>query len=490
MIERELFLGLDVGTQGTKALVLDPTSGTVLGRGSSSYDLLPNLPAGAAEQDPATWIAAVGEAARAALDGIDRARVAGVGVSGQQHGLVVLDERDAVVRPAKLWCDTSTAKEAEELSQTLGKTIPCGFTAPKMAWMRRHEPQIWARVTTVLLPHDYVNFRLTEKKTMECGDASGTGLFDPVRRAFDAVAIRAVDPRVASMLPELIAADRPAGLLAPDGARLLGLREGIVVSAGGGDNMMSAIGAGALEDGIIVVSLGTSGTVFTYSSKPIVDPSGAIAPFCDSTGGWMPLLCVMNMTGVTEEVRDAFGMDHAELTRLAASVPAGSDGLVFLPYLAGERVPNLPHATGALTGVRAGSLRPGHLYRAAIEGTTLNLAAGVDRLKSLGVQVESVRLVGGGSKNPLWRKIVADTLGADVQLLSEPESAALGAAIQAAWTTAASRGRSIGIAELATNSVKMTGDPIRADAAAHAVYRDLLTRFSAETDALFAPRGR
>jgi xylulokinase len=302
-----LVLGLDVGTQGTKALLLDPESGKVVARAGRSYGLLPDLPPGAAEQHPDTWIDAVQGATREVLDRAARGRIAAVGVSGQQHGLVVLDEQLAVVRPAKLWCDTTTAAEAAELSRLLGRPLPTGYTASKILWLARHEPASWARVRHVLLPHDYVNLRLTGRLAMEAGDASGTGLFDPAARRFvDEDELRAVDERLPHMLPPLIEPGTPAGTLTAEGAALLGLREGLPVAAGSGDNMCSALGSGATRPGVVVCSLGTSGTVFTYSERPVVDPAGLIAPFCDATGGWLPLLCVMNCTNVIEEVRAAF----------------------------------------------------------------------------------------------------------------------------------------------------------------------------------------
>ena len=379
-----LYLGFDVGTQATKGLVLDAAAGRVVGRGGQSYGLIPGLPPGAAEQDPQTWVDAVQEVAAELLatPGVERQRVRGVGVSGQQHGLVVLDAEGQIVRPAKLWCDTTTAEEAQELSANLGRAVPAGFTAPKVLWMKRHEPELWGRVRSVLLPHDFINFRLTGRKTMEAGDASGTGFFDPVARDFDWWAVERIDPRLAGMLPPILSSGSPAGVLSGEGAALLGLNEGVLVAAGGGDNMMSAIGSGATSPGVVVVSLGTSGTAFAYSDRPVIDPEGLIAPFCDSTGGWLPLLCVMNMTGVTEEVRAAFEEqeDIESLTRAASRIPPGCDGLLFLPFLQGERVPNLPEATGVLAGIRPGLLRRGYLFRAALEGTSLSLGLGMERM--------------------------------------------------------------------------------------------------------------
>jgi xylulokinase len=331
-----------------EGILLDAEQQRIVARAAQPYGLIEGLPPGTAEQHPDTWIDAITRvcAQLLATSRIERARIAAVGVSGQQHGLVALDEDGRVVRPAKLWCDTSTADEARELSDLFGASVPTGFTASKILWLARNEPESWARTRHVLLPHDYVNYRLTGRYTMEAGDASGTGFFDPLRRSFAQVRAGMIDERLPGLLPPLLDAGEPAGRIDARGARWSGLPEGALVSAGGGDNMMSAIGSGATRPGVVVVSLGTSGTVFTHSERPVIDPEGLIAPFCASVGGWLPLLCVMNCTGVTEEVRALTGLSHAELTEQASLVPPGCDGLLWLPYLSGERVPDLPDATG------------------------------------------------------------------------------------------------------------------------------------------------
>ena len=321
----ELFLGLDVGTQGAKALLVDENF-KVLSRASTDYGLIPGLPPGHAEQHPDTWVQAVGRITAEVFAGIDATAgaVAAVAISGQQHGLVVLDEHDEVIRPAKLWCDTSTADEAAELSSALGRSVPTGFTASKLLWLKRNEPRSWSRLRHVLLPHDYLNFVLTGEKCMEPGDASGTGFFDVCDRVFSDRDMAVIDARLGSFLPPLRQPGEWAGRLNRRGAELLTLREGVHVATGGGDNMTSAIGSGATVCGVVVASLGTSGTVFCHADRPPVDPRGWIAAFCGSAGGWLPLLCVMNMTGVTEAVRRAFDLVSAtDLRALTerASVP-------------------------------------------------------------------------------------------------------------------------------------------------------------------------
>ncbi len=481
---RALHLGLDVGTQGTKGLILDSQSGAVVARAARRYGLIEGLPPGAAEQHPRTWIDALGAVARELWRAarLETGELRGIGVSGQQHGLVALDEENAVVRPAKLWCDTTTADEAAELSRALARPLPAGFTASKVLWLVRHEPERWARTARVMLPHDYVNLRLSGSFTSEAGDASGTGWFDPVRRRNDERALETIDAGLAGRLAPLIDPGQPAGELRAEGAQLLGLpagAEGCLLASGGGDNMMSAIGAGATRPGIAVASLGTSATVFGFAPRPVVDPEGLIAPFCDSTGGWLPLLCVMNATSVLEEVAAAFGRGLDELTREAATVEPGCAGVRFLPFLCGERVPDLPHAAGLIEGLRPGLLRPGVLFRAALEGVALNLRLGVERLRGLGLSVERLRVVGGGAHNTLWRSILADALEAVIEPAAEGESAALGAALLSLWTARRAAGDRITADELATRFVRTAGEAVEPDPARCASYRALGEEFRA-----------
>ena len=478
-MERELFVGFDVGTQGTKALLLDASAHRVVARASSGYGLISGLPEGAAEQHPETWIEAVRACCAQLFAGrdTDKARVAGIGVSGQQHGCVALDAEERVVRPAKLWCDTSTAVEARELSAKLRRHIPAGYTASKVLWLARREPASWERVRRVLLPHDFVNLRLTGRSATDAGDASGTGYFDARTRRFDLDACAAIDARLPELVPEVARADAFAGELTRAGAATLGLRAGVPVSAGSGDNMLSALGSGATRAGVAVVSLGTSATVFAYSAEPIDDESGVVAPFCDATGAHLPLLCVMNATGVLEAVKSAFASDHGALTQAAERVPAGCGGVVWLPYLQGERAPDLPHATGVIAGLRAESLDRGVLYRAALEVVAFNLAWGIERMRAAGVAIDSARVVGGAAQNELACRILSDVLEIPLVRLAEPESAALGAALQAQWAFRCSRAERVSADAIATACVRTDGAPIEPRDEHRDTYRAAQGRF-------------
>ncbi|GMH33976.1 hypothetical protein BSKO_01810 [Bryopsis sp. KO-2023] len=425
-----LTLGIDVGTQGTKVIAYDCDDGRQICQASVKYGIMETTVPERAEQEPQVWVDACFSAITQVLKSVDPKDVKAVAVSGQQHGLVPLDSDGRVIRPAKLWCDVESAKEANELSKKLGWTIVPGFTAPKILWLKHNEPENYAQMERVLLPHDYINYVLTGEYAMECGDASGTGLLGADRN-WDVKALHAIDEKLANMLPRLIGPGDAVGTLLGDVASALGLSDDVVVGPGSGDNMMSALGAGAVTEGVVVLSLGTSGTLFGCSSTPFLDPSGCVAPFCDATGNWLPLLCTMSCTGALEEVRECFQSTHQELTKLAEKESPGCDGVNFLPYLSGERTPNWPHSSGSILGLSPGSMRPGLLYRAAMEGATFTLLAGLRRMQEMGFKPQELRVVGGGSKNELWRRIIADAFQIPLVFPKEPESAALGAALQA-----------------------------------------------------------
>lgn len=441
-----LFIGIDSGTQSTKAVVLDLEQRKVIAEARAPHRLISGLPAGHMEQHPQDWTAALDTVIAAVVAQVDAGRVRGIGISGQQHGFVPLNAKGEVIRPAKLWCDTSTAKECELLTKKLGGAkavirraglpfLP-GYTAPKILWLQRHEPANYKKLRHVLLPHDYLNFYLTGNFSMEHGDASGTALMDVRKRTWSKAIIDAIDPRLADWLPPLGASDGIAGTLRPDLAAKYGLSAGVIVSAGGGDNMMGAIGTGNVRPGVITASFGTSGTIYAYADRPVVDARGEIAAFCSSTGGWLPLLCTMNVTTVTEQMRGLFGQDHAAFDAAVQSAPPGAGGLVLLPYFAGERTPNVPDGSGALLGLTSGNLQAPQLARAAMEGVTLGMNYGLNRLAALGVKAKEIRVTGGGAKSSAWRQIMADVFGVPVVAMVEDEGAALGGAIQAAWARA------------------------------------------------------
>ena len=482
----KLFVGLDSGTQSSRAVLVDGRTGRVLAARSAAHDMLPSEVPGAREQDPADWVRAASEVLAGVLRaaGPDAAaRVAGIGISGQQHGLVALDAGGQVIRPAKLWCDTSTAPQCETLIgrlgglprtiERLGNGIPPGFTASKILWLKEHEPGHFARLATVLLPHDYLAFWLTGRAHMEWGDASGTALMDVRTRTWQEEVIAAIDSGLAARLPIPAHPREPAGVVRPDIARQFGLPGDVIVS-GSGDNMMGAIGTGNVEEGIVTASLGTSGTIYACSGRPIVDPAGEVAAFCDATGQWLPLVCTMNVTVATEMVRKTFGLDHAGLSEAAASVETGAEGLLLIPFFEGERTPNVPDGTGVWIGVRPRTSTAAHMARAAMEGVTLGLNYGLNRLRALGVSPREIRLTGGGSRSAVWRRIAAGVFGCPVVCPASEEGAAYGAALHALWVRGHAAGAGRPIVEITREFVALD-ESTRAmpDPAETARYRDL-----------------
>ena len=457
-MRRAATLGIDVGTQGTKALFVACDDGSVLGRGSAAHAPLPPSAAGRAEQDPREWRAATVSAVRAALEAVGGAQaleLRAIGVSGQQHGCVLVDAHGEPTGPAKLWCDTETAEEAAELERRLGRAVPVGWTASKALYMLRKRREQWERADALLLPHEWLNAQLCGVRAAEAGDASGTGWLDPRTRRHDQAMLDAIGGGLERMLPPLIDSGALAGRLLPGIAAELGLPAGVPVSAGGGDNMLSAIGSGAAAEGVVVASLGTSATVFARSATPVLDQRALVSPFCDSAGAWLPLMCLLNCTGVLEELRRGFGLAHDELARLALAAPAGGDGLLCVPWLAGERVPALPRASGSFVGLRSGMLAPGPLARAVVEGVAHGLALCLARLRLFGLEPREVRLVGGASRSPLWTRVLADALALPVVPLAESETAALGAALQAHWAVRRAEGGAVELAPLAARSIAL-----------------------------------
>jgi len=462
-----LAIGIDSGTQSTKCLVVDTETGDILAAAQRGYGLIPGLPSGHMEQDPHVWVSAVDDTVREciALIGKRKDEVKSIGVSGQQHGLVALDKEAQVIRPAKLWCDTSTEEQCKEFGQEFGgaeglvklagNPILPGYTAPKILWMKQNEPANYAALNCILLPHDYINFWLTGEKRMEYGDASGTGLLDVRKRVWCAPLCDFIDAQLREFLPTPESSREVTGLLREKLRTQWGLTGRPLVSAGGGDNMMAAIGTGNISEGVVTASLGTSGTLFSYAKAPVVDREGDVAAFCDSTDAWLPLICTMNVTVATEQARQLFGWNLSQLEEAVANTRPGADGLLFLPYLNGERTPDLPNGCGVLHGLTTRNMTPAHLARAVTEGATLGLAYGLKRLRQAGVTPAEIRLTGGGSKSETWRQICADVFGVATICLKSSESAALGAAAQACWAHDRANGKPGSLADITKRLVKL-----------------------------------
>jgi len=425
-----LIAGVDSSTQSTTVEVRDLETGRLVASGSAPH---PAVTPPSAEQDPSAWE----EAFAAAWKAAGAPRVEALSVAGQQHGLVALDAADEVIRPAKLWCDTTSAADAEWLlgrgpGNPAGWAEACGLvpvashTISKLSWLHRVEPMNWERLARVCLPHDWLTWRLGGAFVTDRGDASGTGYWSGAEEAyrFDLLALVDSDRDWASAVPEVVGPTERIGHWG---------KQGPLLGPGTGDNMAAALGLG-LGAGEVAISIGTSGTVFTVSETPSADPSGEVAGFADATGRFLPLVCTLNAAKVTDAVGRLLGVDHAELDHLALEAPAGARGLSLVPFFDGERTPNRPTAQGLLSGLRSDVSRQ-DLARAAFEGVVCGL---LDGLSSLARQVPAegeITLVGGGAASLAYQRILADLSGRPVRTFEEVGSTvALGACIQAAAT--------------------------------------------------------
>jgi len=481
-------IGVDSGTQGTKVLVVD-FDGKILGRGFASHRFVEGLKPGESEQDPQEWIQAFEKALQQAikLADIHPSEIVSLGVSGQQHGFVPLDDGGHPIRPAKLWNDTSTVEETDILIenlggkrgfiQNLGISLAVGYTASKILWLKQKEPENYKKLSLILLPHNYINYVLTGIDHMEYGDASGTGLMDIRDRVWSKTALAAIEPELEAKLPALRHPSQPVGLMKKDMAQRFSLDK-VLVASGGGDNMMGAIGTGNVKPGLCTLSLGTSGTVYSYFDEPFIDPEGEIAAFCDSTGGWLPLLCTMNVTNTTEHFKALFDISNQELENMASQASPGAGNLLFLPYIDGERVPALPFASGVFFGLKRKTFSRPYMARAVMEGTIFNLGYGFARMKSLGLIPAEIRATGGGSKSRLWLQMAADILQTPVVTLKEEEAAAFGAAIQSIWNYHCSQGKKVKIGELTEKMVKLEEGIVEPQPDNFSVYETLQDRFN------------
>ncbi|MDG6881506.1 Xylulose kinase [Phocoenobacter uteri] len=441
-----MYLGIDCGTQGTKVIVVDSHHKQVIGRGYAAHQLIENSD-GRREQQPNWWIDALLHAFKLAIEeaNISPLLIKGIGVSGQQHGLVVLDKNDTPLYNAKLWCDTETATENNALIQALGGSdrafeklgILCqtGYTASKISWLRKYHPQLYSQIAKIMLPHDYLNYWLTGIFATEYGDASGTGYFDVINRQWDDDIFNVIAPELdpKQVLPQLVSSDQRLGIIKKDVAQLLGLNEQVIVATGGGDNMMGAIGTGNIQQGVVTMSLGTSGTLYTYTDTPLQNLPPMIANFCSSSGGWLPLVCVMNMTSANNTIMSLFNLDINAFNQLISQAKIGADGITILPFFNGERVPDLPNAKASILGLDSTNFTQENLARAMIESASFTLCYGLNLFRQAGVNISEIRLIGGGAKSAVWRQMIADIMNVEVVCLTEGEAAALGGAIQAMW---------------------------------------------------------
>ncbi|MDQ1255645.1 MAG: xylulokinase [Candidatus Hydrogenedentes bacterium] len=451
-----IVLGLDVGTSGTKAVAIDE-AGRVVASALVEYPLLSPKP-NWAEQEPAEWKRAAIEALSqlAHAPGIHAADIKGLGLTGQMHGSVFLDADNRVLRNAILWCDQRTAKQCDDITSKVGADklieMVCnpaltGFTAPKILWLRENEPEVYAKVRKVLLPKDYIRFELTGEFATDVADASGTLLFDVKNRTWHKELLSILEIP-ADFMPPAFEGPEVTGRLTTEAAAATGLPAGIPVIAGGGDQAAGGIGCGIVRKGVISSTVGTSGVVFAFADQIGIDPKGRVHTFCHSVPGkWHVMGVMLSAGGSLRWFRDALcknekavaaetGVDPYEyITSAAARIPVGSEGLVFLPYLTGERTPHKdPYAKGAFIGF---SLRhtKAHMARAVLEGVSFGMRDSLEIIRGMGVPIKQVRASGGGAKSAFWRQMQADVNGAPLVTINVDEGPAYGAALLATVAT-------------------------------------------------------
>lgn len=442
------FLGIDVGTGGTRALIVDEL-GHVIATATEEHEPFSSPQIGWAEQDPEDWWRACCLAVRKALanGNLRGEQIACIGFSGQMHGAVMLDGSDEVVRPALIWCDVRTEKQCRELTQKIGVDrlirLTCNpalpnFTLTKLLWVRENEADRWKRVRSVMLPKDFARFCLTGDHATDMADASGTLLLNVAGRCWSREMMQAAEIEE-SLLPALYESPEICGKVSVSGASATGLRPGTPVVAGAGDQAAGAVGMGIVAAGAVSATIGTSGVVFAATDRPALDPKGRLHTFCHAVPGCWHVMGVTQAAGLSLRwFRNQFGADvrdgrdpYDSLTAEAANIPAGSEGALWTPYLMGERTPHLdPHARGALVGLTVSHTR-GHVVRAILEGVAFSLRDSFTLFAEMGVPVRSIRLGGGGARSRLWRQIQADVFGCEVEIVEAEEGAAYGAAILA-----------------------------------------------------------
>ena len=480
-------IGIDVGTGGSRAVLID-AAGKIVSSATVEHKSFVSLQTGWAEQDPHDWWRASAAAIRSAITkaGISADEIKGVGLSGQMHGAVLLDSHDEVLRPAIIWCDQRSGEQCKDLTAHVGATrlieLTCnpaltGFTLPKLLWVRDHEPETWQRVRSVLLPKDFVRFRLSGDKATDVADASGTLLLNVAARRWSTEMLDAAEMK-SDLLPRVYESQEVTGSISAKAAEETGLLAGTPVIAGAGDQAAGAVGLGIVRPGMISATIGTSGVVFAATNTPALDPKGRVHTFCHAIPKRWHVMGVTQGAGLSLRwFRDQFGVKstdlsgavsgdpYGSLTAEAAHVPPGADGLLWAPYLMGERTPHLdPDARAALVGLTASHTRA-HIVRAILEGVAFSLKDSFEILKELNVPCETIRLGGGGARSELWRQIQADVYGHEVETVEAEEGAAYGVAVLAgvasgAWPSV----------DAACDAIVRTRDRVKPNAHAQEVF--------------------
>ncbi len=503
---KNLFAGVDSSTQSTKLVVIDYNSKEVVFDDSINYDndlpkyntkngVIQNLGEGVSESEPEMWIEALEMLfERLKNSDIPQENIKSISVSGQQHGLVSLDNEGNLTRKrSKLWNDFSTQEECDLLTEAIGgvenmiaevgNSQRPGYTASKIYHFVKNEPEAYARTTTLFLVHNYINWYLTGGKkegvrVMEPGDTSGMALWNPKTQQWSEKVVNTIAPDLMKKLPEIKPSYKSIGVVGSNIINKFGFNPECKVDAGSGDNMYSAVGTGNIKPGIVTISLGTSGTAYTYLEEPFIDPLGEIAAFCDSTGNHLPLVCVSNLANGYNEILSQYNITHSEFNELIKCTPPGNNGRLLIPWYEGERTPDVPQASPTYFGFGLNDFKKEILARAVLEGHILNL---YDGFKRLPVKVNEIRLTGGLAKSKAWRQTIADIFNA-ITVPVEGEGAALGAALHAAWVWNNEQGNSVMLNEITNSfvkfSVKEKTKPIEKNQLIYKKQKELFTALS------------
>jgi xylulokinase len=483
------FLGIEISHGGTRAVALDLEAAAVCAEAFVPHAWVEGLPAGFREQDPALWIDAVNRVVIQCLSqmGEARERVAAIGVAGPQRGLVLLDDANRIIRPAKMSGDLSVKRQADEIARAfggspglielVGQSPGVDSAAAECLWLKQHEPYHFQRAASLLTAQDFISYWLSGERITEAGSASATGLFDIRKRTWSAELIEFIDPGLAALLPPVSVSHQPRGTIRQALAREWGLSELVQVSSGSGSAMLSALAAGCVEPGTVAVEMSSTGLVMGTGIEPVIDLRGEIQPFCNATGGWLGTGSVSNVSVAPEILRRHYGWSFEEYEANVSSVQPGADGLLMLPYFTGETIPKMPEGTGVLHGITPGNFTPAHLARAAAEGVVLGIGYVMSRFRDLGFDPPEIRLLGPGAASPVTRQLLADALGTPVAPVSSTHGAAMGAAMQAAVSFFHESGESLGFSEIATYLV--SGNPAfrcEPNMEAHELYQEMISK--------------
>ncbi|MFD2257234.1 FGGY family carbohydrate kinase [Luteolibacter algae] len=483
------FIGIEIGVNGTHAVVLDLDSAEIRSEAFVSHAWIEGLPSGYCEQEPARWIEATDKVVRDCLNqpGINKKQIAAIGIAGPQRGLVALDEQNRIVRPTKLAGDLSIKKQAEEISRAfggspgmlelIGQSPGIDSAAAECLWLKQHEPYHYKRTAALLSVQDFIAYWLTGERATEPGSASTTGLFDIRLRKWSSEIIDYIDPELSDLLPPIGASDQPRGLLRGSLASEWGLSELVQIGAGSSAAMLSTLAAGCVQDGTVAVELGSTGRVIGVGANPVIDLRDEIIPLCSATGSWLGLASSPNTSLAPEVLKRHYGWNTAEYEKMVSSVTPGADQLLLLPYFAPETVPRLLDGCGVLHGITPANFTPAHLARATAEGVVLGLSYAMSRLRDMGFDPAEIRLLGSGADSPVMRQLLADALGTTVVPVSSKQGAAVGAAMQAAVAFFQNCGESLGFEEICSYLVagNLSGrcEPSSEN---HELYLDLMAR--------------